>query len=340
MGPWLRSQNQTWYVQVGKRRYNLGKNKRAAFREYHRLMGSGAALFDTTVREVLDDYWKWLVSNRSPETYQPRKAILVSFGESIPSRLRVRQLQPLHVQRWIDDNYSTNGPTRRNNLITTIKTVFNWAVKMGYCSANPIAAMEKPTRTVRQEFIPFDQWGKLLDAAKDDLRDFLTVILDSGARVQEMFKYEAAHFDGARLILAIEDSKGRKESRVVNLPPVSLAIVKRLADQYPTGRLFRTLKNEPWDRNKLRCRFRPLKRIMGMPKLCATTLRHSFAHYRLTSKQDALTVAKLLGHKSTDMLAKRYGHLEGSDFLANEASRIGFPMIETGGPDTVQEQPV
>ena len=198
--------------------------------------------------------------------------------------------------------------------------------------------MEKPTRNIRQEFVPVEQWPKLLAGAKDDLRDFLTVILDAGARVQEMFKYEAKHFDGARLVLDIVDSKGRKESRVVNLPPVSQEIVKRLAKQYPEGKLFRTSKSVEWDRNSLRCRFRKLKRIMGMPKLCATTLRHSFAHYRLTQKQDSLTVSKLMGHKGTHMLATRYGHLEDSDFLASEASRIGFPSIEvqTGGPETVE----
>lgn len=341
MGPWLRSQNQTWYVQLGGRQVNLGKDKRAAFAEYHRLMGSSGAVFkDHLVREILDHYWTWLQANRSPETYKPRKPILVSFGQSIPPRLRVRQLQPFHVQRWIDASYSTNGPTRRNNLITTIKTALNWAVKMGYAPSNPIAMMEKPTRNIRQEFVPVELWPKLLAGAKEDLRDFLTIILDAGARVQEMFKYEAKHFDGARLVLDIVDSKGRKESRVVNLPPVSLAIVKRLAEQYPEGKLFRTSKGIPWDRNSLRCRFRSLKRIMGMPKLCATTLRHSFAHYRLTQKQDSLTVSKLMGHKGTHMLATRYGHLEDSDFLASEASRIGFPsiVVRTGGPEAVEGQ--
>jgi integrase len=111
--------------------------------------------------------------------------------------------------------------------------------------------------------------------------------------------------------------------------------------RYPEGKLFRTSKGIAWDRNSLRCRFRKLKEIMGMPKLCATTLRHSFAHYRLTQKQDSLTVSKLLGHTSGQMLATRYGHLEDSDFLASEASRISFPsLVVTGGPETAEGQAV
>jgi integrase len=344
MGPWFRKQNQTWYVQIGGRQINLGKDKNAAFREYHRLMGKvgdGVPLKDHSVREILDDYWTWLRANRSPETCKARRPILKSFGQSIPPKLQVRQLQPVHVQRWIDRNFATNGPTRRNVLITTIKAAIAWAVKMGYAETNPIAAMEKPSPNIRQEFVPVDQWPKLLQASKDDLRDFLIVILDSGARVQEMFKYEAAHFVGSRLVLPIVDSKGKKQSRVVNLPVASLAIVKRLVAEYPEGKLFRTSEGIPWNRNTLRCRFRKLKQIMGMPKLCATTLRHSFAHNRLTNKQDSLTVVKLMGHKDTRMIATRYGHLEDSEYLAGEANRISFPSIEiqTGGPGTVEGLP-
>lgn len=333
MGPWQRGQTGSWYATIGGRQTNLGKNKRAATEEYHRLKGEGGPPRDHRVREILDSYWAWLKANRAATTQEKRQSTLKSFGLAIPATLRVRDLRPYHVQRWIDQ-YSW-GPTTQNTRIGWIKTVINWGVKMGYANTNPIAKMEKPTPVIRQEFVPADQWPKLIEACKRDLRDFVTVILDSGARVQEMFLYEAKHFDGSRLVLPIVDSKGRKRSRVVNLPPVSLAIIMRLVATYPNEKLFRTSKGIEWNRNTLRCRFRPLKRIMGMPKLCATTLRHSFAHYRLTNKQDSLTVAKLMGHVDTRMVASRYGHLEDSDYLADEASRIGFPS-----PPIVPSQPV
>jgi integrase len=336
MGPWLRKQNQTWYVQLGGRQVNLGKNKRAAFAKYHQLMGEGGPVADHRVRDILSAHWDWLKTNRAVTTREKRQAVLKSFGLSIPATLRIRDLKAFHVQRWVDQ--FTWGPTTQNTRIGWIKTAINWGVKMGYAGANPIAAMEKPRPVVRQEFLPVDQWTRLLESCKPDLRDFVTVMLDSGARVQEMFLYEAKHFDGGRLVLPIEDSKGRRRSRVVNLPPVSLEIVKRLVAEYPDGKLFRTSKGIEWKRNTLRCRFRPLKRIMGMPKLCATTLRHSFAHHRLTSKQDSLTVAKLMGHVDTRMVATRYGHLEDTEYLVSEANRISFPSIQKDGPDTVRDQ--
>ena len=65
-----------------------------------------------------------------------------------------------------------------------------------------------------------------------------------------------------------------------------------------------------------------------VPKLCATVLRHSFAHHRLVNGQDALTVAELLGHKGTDMLAKRYGKIgQNREYMSREANRIAFPSL-------------
>jgi integrase len=344
MQPWLRKQDKYWYVQIDGDKHKLGKDKEAAFDEFHRLMrdrSNGVPLGNHTVREILDDYWTWLQANRAATTCEKRQPILKSFGLSMPATLRVRDLRPYHVQRWLDQKCSKCGPTTRNTRITWIKTVFNWAVKMGYAGMNPIVMMEKPTPLTRQEFVPADQWPKLLEACTDEaFRDFVTIILDSGARPQEMFKFEAKHFDGVSFVLDIEDSKGKKESRVTYLPPVSLEIVRRLAEQFPAGKLFRNRRGQPWLKNSIRCRFRRLKRIMGMPKLCATTLRHSYTYYR-ASRQDTVTLATLLGHKDTRMISRRYGHVTANRaYLADEASRISFPALPDADlPGNAEGQP-
>ncbi len=86
----------------------------------------------------------------------------------------------------------------------------------------------------------------------------------------------------------------------------------------------------------MNCRFKRLKRIMKMPKLCATTLRHSFAHHQLESGQDSLIVSKLLGHVDGRMLATRYGHIEEGKRLAEEARKIVPPLDLGTGTDTPQ----
>jgi integrase len=342
--PWFRKQNQTWYVQIEGRQINLGKNKKDAFAEYLKLMHLGVPKGDQSVRQILDAYWNWARSNLAEETCKSRKGPLTSFGESVPRSLKATNVRAYHVQKWIDDSKRVKSPTTISDRITLIKGVMNWAVSMGYIESNPIAEMPKPSRVVRQDFLPPDTWHKVLDLATDQqFRDFLTVMLATGARVQEMFEFEAAHLDGARFVLPISKSKGRKRSRVVYLPPDALEIVERLVERHPEGKLFRNRKGTPWNRDSIRCRFLRLKRELNMPNLTATTLRHSYAHHRLTSGQDALTVAKLMGHVDTRMVATRYGHLESnSDYMQEAASQIGFPQppsVDPELPSSVPDQP-
>jgi integrase len=207
---------------------------------------------------------------------------------------------------------------------------------MGYIGHDPIAKMAKPTPRIRQEYVPSDLWPQVLAAATDEpFRDLLTVMLTSGARPQEVFKAEASHFDPAhgRLVFPMEQSKGRKRSRVVWLPDEARAIIARLVKQYPEGKLFRNARGKPWDRNSVRCRFRRLKDILKMPWLTATTLRHSFAHHRLTSGQDSHVVSKLMGHVDGRMIETRYGHVDQNpEFMRQQANRIANPTQPAAQP--------
>jgi integrase len=61
-------------------------------------------------------------------------------------------------------------------------------------------------------------------------------------------------------------------------------------------------------------------------KLCLTNFRHTWCHNALKSGLDVLTVATLMGHADTTMVAKIYSHLNyAQDYLLGEAKRAGKP---------------
>jgi integrase len=289
---------------------------------------AGRKLRRITVHEVITAYWQWYQANRAETTCVTAKIVLDSFQSYIPKHLKATDLRPYHVESWLQTTNS-RSPSTINARITFLIGMMNWARRFGYIDANPLDGMDKPTPRIRQDFIPPDRFRELIGhAKKQPFRDFLTVMLDSGARTEEMFKFEAKHFEAKRrrFVLPIIDSKGKRKSRVVYLPDDAYSIVQRLAAKYPSGPLFRNTRGWPWNKDSINCQFRRLKRLMKMPGLCATVLRHSFAHYRLTSGQDSLTVSKLMGHADGRMLARRYGHLEESDYLQTAACRIGLPV--------------
>lgn len=329
--PWKRKQTGNWYIELGGKQINLGKDKELAFEEYHKLMTAkhqGRSIGNVTVRQILDAYWNWFKNSHKPSTVNHRTPVLQAFAKSVPATLKARQLKGHHVQKWLDKDYPGNGPTTLNTYIATIKAAMNWAVSQGYIEFSPIAKMPKPRAKIRQEFVPSDLWPKVLGLATDqEFKDFLTVMLSSGARPQEIVRFEAKHFDGNKIVFDMQESKNEARSRVIFLAEDALEIIKRLVKERPSGVLFVNRKGKPWNKNSVTCRFRRLKEKLNMPKLCATTLRHSFAHHRLTSGQDALTVSTLMGHVDTRMISQRYGHLSANAaFLQEAANRVTIPQ--------------
>jgi integrase len=331
--PWYRRQDGYWYVQINGRQIKLSRSKQTAFVEFERLTRNrhdGEPSGEYALRQIISAYSQWIKSNLAVTTVSRRLPILESFRQSIPSTLRIGQLRGHHLLYWIEAMQC--GPTTANTRITTIQGLCNWAVRVGYLDRNPIAKMDKPRAAVRQEFLPVDTWPQVLEIADGPFRDFLVVMLDCGARPNEMFTFEAKHYQCPRFVLPIADSKGRKRSRVVYLPEQTRLIVERLVGRYPEGKIFRNNDGRPWNADSINCRFRRLKVQLKMPWLCATTLRHSFAHHRLTSGQDALTVSTLLGHVDGRMLATRYGHLsQNLEFMKAAADHVGFPAVMQHG---------
>ena len=64
-----------------------------------------------------------------------------------------------------------------------------------------------------------------------------------------------------------------------------------------------------------------------MPKLCAYSLRHSYAHWKITTGTDSYALSKLLGHADGRMLDTRYGHAEqDAAFMLGVARRTECPL--------------
>ena len=107
--PFFRKQNQSWYVQLGKKQINLGREKEKAWDKYHDLMvkrQQGIVRNDDTLVTVLNRHLVWVRDNRSPGTYGKRLRHLRSFGRHIGGKFKVSDLKAYHVQKWIDQEYA------------------------------------------------------------------------------------------------------------------------------------------------------------------------------------------------------------------------------------------
>ncbi len=318
--PFFRTPRKLWYVQIGKKQYNLGPDKEAAFNEYHRLMAAPPVEVDATlVVGVLDGFLTWGKGKRSARTCEFHQWYIQRFVDWLPeaATMRAAALRPHHVQAWIDSLGSVSD-SHRHNAIQSVKRAFSWATEFGFVEKNPIASLRSPASGRREKVISPETYAKMLPHLRDAaFRDVAVFAWETGARPQEIRHLEARHFEPglARFRLPKEEAKGKRKVRCIYLTETALEIATRLVALRPAGKLFRTRKGDAWDKEKIASRMQRLSAKIG-ERFVLYDFRHSFAHRMLVRGTDSLTVAELLGHSGVATLAKVYSHLDqGTSFL-------------------------
>jgi integrase len=329
-----------WYVQVGKQQIRLAdgpKNsdtEKLAWQEYHKVMAKHGQAAPTqsaspaapapvvsglTVAEVFDKYLEWCKRNREPRTYDWYHDHIQNFINAKPeaARLPASELRPFYVVEWVDSHTDTWSPAFRRGAIIAIQRPFNWARKLGYIAASPIPDIEKPTAQRRESYATPAEWDAIKNryAEGDPFRELLEFSWESGCRPQESKRVEGRHvqLDHHRIVFPVEESKGKKYSRVIWLTPHAEEIIKRHLERHPEGVIFRNEDDNPWTSFAINCRFERLKKHLGGKKFAAYDFRHGFAQDMLEHNNDPVTVAALMGHRDATMVARVYSHMSQAD---------------------------
>ena len=315
--PWKRKWNETYYVTLSGKQIPLGKDEREAWKEFQRLVPPDANGDTDDVRGLVDRYLSFVANSadHSAKTYEIDSGHLNSFADSLGEYFPLADVIGQHLTDWADRRFADCSPTTKNQGMRTVKACWAWGCQQGILKANTLKYAKMPTPKIREVFFPSDQWQAIVSAAKNaQLKDYLTVILESGLRPQEMHKAQVRHYQDGRLVFPREESKGKKRCRVVPLNPASVAIVERLiAGREPNEFIFTNTAGKPWNKDAIGCAVRRLRKKLTIPegkKLVATACRHSFAYVGLTQGGEPMAVSKAMGHVDTRMIETRYGHVE------------------------------
>ena len=309
-----------WYVEINGRQINLGVDKEEAFRIYHELMSSPVEEAEkkgqapTLVVDLMDRFLEWVNTHQAPRTYSTYMERLQSFIDYLTqvncTELRVEELRPFHVQQWVDSHSNWNGGMKRGRM-SAVQRVFNWAVKQGYVTENPVRYVEKPPQGKRENVITPECYEEMKCLIPNvEFLDLITVAWEVGCRPQEILKVEARHVDleNTRWVFPKEESKGKRRIRIVYLTETALAITQKLMKKWPEGKLFRNTKGEPWKPYSVNCAFIRLQKKVGR-KFALVDFRHSFCQRALKNGVDPVSLAYLMGHVDTSMISRVYSHL-------------------------------
>ena len=189
--------------------------------------------------------------------------------------------------------------------VAAIRFLYKVTLKREWRIDDVVPTCRKPQRL--PVVLSRDEVGRFLDAV--DLlkhRVILTVCYAAGLRISEAVRLTPAAIDSQRMVIRIEEGKGRKD-RYVMLSPKLLDVLRNYwRTVRPKQWLFPgDLPGQPITRFAVEnaCKKARLKSNIGKP-VTPHSLRHAFAVHLLEAGADLRTIQLLLGHRSLSTTAR------------------------------------
>lgn len=131
-------------------------------------------------------------------------------------------------------------------------------------------------------------------------RTILMTAYAAGLRISEAIHLKVTDIDSARMVLRVDQGKGRKDRYVMLSPRLLEALRVYWKSAQPTTWLFPgDLPDQPITRGAVELACQKAHRASGIQKLVTPhSLRHAFATHLLESGTDVRTIQLLLGHRS------------------------------------------
>jgi integrase len=262
--PWFRK-GRGWYVTLGGQQTFLDADREQALARYHQLMQQPRerrAVVAESVVAIVDAFLDWCHKHRTADTYEWYRYRLELFCRTVTD-LRVADLKPYHVQRWIDSTTWESGGKR--NAMRAVQRAMRWAEEQGLIDRSPVAHLRKPPGGKREQVISADEWRDLLSLVPDsNFRDLLELHWETGCRPQESLIVTARNVDvlNSRWVFPQSESKTNMP-RVVYLTDKAMEITRRRMADRPVGPLLTNSNGETWTTDAVNCVFGRIRIRMG-----------------------------------------------------------------------------
>ncbi len=291
-----------------------------------------------TVNEALDRYLEAKAAEGSKSLYDARSRANLHIRPKL-GPLRLGDLSVDKLRRWRDGLVS--APKRRrtgkhaampnttavdlsdpeaarrrrdtaNRHLTVLKACLNWCFHNRLHdddSAWRLVAPFKATTSSRIRFLSSPEQRRLLDVVEGDLRDLIAAALMTGCRFGELARLKVRDYDATNASVFVSESKSGKP-RHIALTAGGQALFNKLAEGRPGSAHLLRRGEEAWTPASYQRGFKSAVAAAGLEDISFHELRHSFASSMIRGGAPIVIVARALGHASTVMCDRHYGHLE------------------------------
>ena len=222
----------------------------------------------------------------------------VFLGRS-PDQARAEDLRRYQL------HLASSGVSVPNQNATVTALRFFFTVTLGRSKLTERMPFVREPRKLPVVLSP-EEVARFLEAAPGlKYRAALSVAYGAGLRVAEVASLKVSDIDSARMVIRVEQGKGRKD-RYVMLSPHLLELLRAYwKAARPQGWLFPGQNRvNPLSTRQLNRACHAAAAVAGIDKRVSPhTLRHSFATHLLEQKVDIRVIQVLLGHKKLDTTA-------------------------------------
>jgi integrase len=254
---------------------------------------------------------------------------------STPARVRSSKGAPLQFKKSSDEETSRRRRSTANRTLTVLKAALNFAAKGKHGPApwRDVKAYAS-VDTARVRYLSIDEAQRLMSVCPPAFRLLVRAALATGCRYGELAALNVGDFNPHSYTLHIRTSKTGK-GRHVALADEGVQLFERLAaGRISTAPMLERSDGSRWLSSQ---QGRPMAEACRSahidPPANFHALRHTYASHAIMNGAPLFVVARNLGHSTTVMVEKHYGHLAPS-YIA-DAIRASAPRFGYREPDQV-----
>jgi len=271
------------------------------------------------VGDAIADWLRDGLSDNAPGTVRMYKSKGGTISDRI-GKLDCRELRPDDVRGYLDWRREEHG-TKEHTLakeLTTLRRALTFAEERGIIGGTWRASFPRRFKTgyqPRTRWLTLAEYRALLAAVEPCRRLWVQVACYTGGRVSELELLDWRDVDFRLGFVTLSTAKTRHgEARKPRHIPMAAELRKALKAARGIGPVF----PEPWQNPALMLTktARAHGIIPANETLNDNDLRRTFASWMLQRGASVKEVADLLGHSSTAMVEKVYGHLARANLRA------------------------
>jgi integrase len=302
-----------------------------------------------TVADAMDEYLDFLETERKSARnarYDDRAHIRPALGD-----VEVTALTPDRLRRWLRGLARTAARARTpkgepqrhhhpaedddarrssaNRTLAILKAALNRVWRDGKVPSDSAWRRVEPfenAASARVRYLSIPEATRLINACAPEFRPLVEAALQTGCRYGELANLKVADFNPDSGTIAVLMSRTGKPRHVVLTEEGTEFFGQVCVGRAGSELMFHKSDGRPWLKsNQCAPMAKACKVARIDPAIGIHQLRHTWASLSVMNDVPLLVVAKNLGHTSTTMVERHYGHLAPSYVV--DAIRAGAPRF-------------